>query len=81
MTPSPSVLSVIVVIGPTTQRSPTVVAPRSSVDGSSTVSGPMRTSTSICVVAGSTIVTPARMCASWMRRWASARTRASSTRR
>ena len=44
------------------------------------VSSPIATVASIRVLAGSTIVTPARWCASWMRRWASRVTRARSTR-
>jgi hypothetical protein len=49
------------------QRSPIVVAPRRNDDGSTTVSAPIATPASISVLAGSTIVTPARMWRSWMR--------------
>jgi hypothetical protein len=56
------------------------VAPRSTQDGSTTVSAPISTVASIAAVAGSTSVTPARMWASLMRCWAMARTRARSTR-
>ncbi len=76
MTSSPSAASMTVVSGPTVQRSPIDVAPRRNVDGSMIVSAPIRTPTSIGVVSGSTIVTPARMCASRMRCWAIRRTRA-----
>ncbi len=48
-----------------------VVAPSSWVPGSTVVSWPMLTSTSIHVVAGSTMVTPARMCCSQTRRLSS----------
>ena len=50
-----------VVSGPTAQRSPIVVAPRRNDDGSITVSAPIATVTSTSVLAGSTIVTPARI--------------------
>ena len=43
------------------------VAPRRNVLGSITVSRPISTSASISVLAGSTIVTPARPCSRWMR--------------
>ena len=48
--------------------------------GSTIVSWPIVTSASMIVLSGSTIVTPLRPCASWMRCWASLRTFASSTR-
>jgi hypothetical protein len=69
-----------VVAGPTADRPPMRVRPRRNVDGSTTVSGPIVTSASMSVLAGSTIVTPARWCAWWIRRWAIAVTTASSTR-
>ena len=55
MAPSPTVTSVSVVSGPISQRPPMRVAPSSWVPGWTTVSRPMVTSTSIHVVAGSTI--------------------------
>ena len=61
--PSPTSVSVRVTSGPTTASAPMLVAPSSWVPGSTVVSWPMLTSTSIQVVAGSTMVTPARMCA------------------
>ena len=77
---SPAVVSISVVSGPTSQRAPIRVAPRRNVPGSTTVSPPISTPTSISVLAGSTIVTPASACARWIRSWASRRTCASSTR-
>ena len=78
--PSPTVTSVSVVSGPISQRPPMRVAPSSWVPGWMTVSRPMVTSTSIQVVAGSTIVTPARWWAATMRRFSSAASSASWTR-
>ena len=77
---SPATVSISVVSGPTSQRAPIRVAPRRNVPGSTTVSRPISTPTSISVLAGSTIVTPASACARWIRSWASRRTCASSTR-
>ena len=56
---SPISLSVIVTSGPMIAPDPIVVAPSTWVPGRITVSAPMLTSTSIHVLAGSTIVTPA----------------------
>ena len=50
------------------------------VNGSTTVSSPISTSTSITVAAGSTIVTPASMWRRWIACWATARTSASAAR-
>ena len=60
----------IVVSGPIAQPAPMRVAPRRNVEGSIVVSWPIVTPASISVLAGSTIVTPARWWASWMRRCA-----------
>ena len=59
---------------------PIFVLPRIVVNGSITVSLPISTSTSITVAGGSTMLTPARMCRSWIARCASLRTCASATR-
>ena len=56
---SPATVSISVVSGPTSQRAPIRVAPRRNVPGSTIVSRPISTPTSISVLAGSTIVTPA----------------------
>ncbi len=70
----------IVVSGPIAQPAPMLVAPRRNVEGSIVVSRPIVTVASISVLAGSTIVTPARWWASWIRRCARRVTRARSTR-
>ena len=70
MTPSPTWVSISVVNAPTTLFSPIAVVPLSWVNGSIVVSRPMTTPASMRVEAGSTIVTPSRMCASRIRRWA-----------
>ena len=63
----------IVVSGPIAAvRADRRVALAGSVPGSITVSRPIVTSTSMCVVAGSTIVTPCALWRSWMRCCASA---------
>jgi len=59
VTVNPQDQSISVVSGPASQRAPIRVAPRRNVPGSITVSPPISTSTSISVLAGSTIVTPA----------------------
>ena len=76
----PTSVSVSVTSGPMSASAPTEVAPSSWVPGSTVVSWPMVTSTSIHVVSGSTIVTPARMCPSQMRRFSSRPRAASWTR-
>ncbi len=78
--PFPTSVSVSVTSGPITASAPMLVAPSSWVPGSTVVSWPMLTSTSTQVVAGSTMVTPARMCASQTRRLSSRPTAASCTR-
>ncbi len=70
MAPSRIVVSRAVVWGPSSQRSPTLVAPSSTVPGPMTVSRPMVTPASTLVVPGWRKVTPARACSSAMRRWA-----------
>ena len=69
-----------VVSGPTDAPAPTVVSPRRCVLGSITLSPPSATVTSIQVVAGSTMVTPARIHSVLTRSRRIARSPASSTR-
>ena len=59
---------------------PIRVVPLIVVNGSITVSWPISTSTSMTVLSGSTIETPASMWRSWIAAWASLRTRARATR-
>ena len=61
LTPSPISASISVLWGPTVASRPIRVDPRSWVHGSITVSSPIVTATSMLVVAGATIVTPASM--------------------
>ncbi len=67
----------ISVRGPITASWATTVAPARMVPGSMRASCPISTSASIVVVAGSTIVTPLRMCPSAIR-WRSSRSAAAS---
>ena len=76
----PTATSVSVVSGPTSAPSPTVVAPRSWVFGSTTTSRSSVTVTSIHTVVGSTMLTPARIQSSLIRSRSSARSWASWTR-
>ena len=61
MTRSPSLVSVRVVSGPTTEPAPTSLPPRRLVPGSIRASAAISTSASTQVEAGSTTVTPASM--------------------
>ena len=72
---SPTLESIRVVIGPTAAPDPMLVAPRSVVPGAIVASGAISTSASIQVALGSSIVTPARMCAVRIRRLASSAAR------
>ena len=74
---APTSTSVSVVSGPIVAPCATTVAPSSWVPGSTVTSGARSVSTSIQVVAGSTIVTPARIQRSSTRRLSSAPSRAS----
>jgi hypothetical protein len=62
--PAPTVVSVSDVCGPITASASIEVVPCRSTDGSSVASAAIVTVASTHVVAGSTTVTPARMCAS-----------------
>ena len=73
-------MSISVLIAPIVVSLPIAVLPCSWANGSIVVSRPIVTVASMRVDAGSTIVTPARMCASWMRRWATRCAYARSTR-
>ena len=64
---SPTAESTTTACGPTSARAAIRDAPRITVNGWITASGSMTTSASIHVLAGSTIVTPASMCASLTR--------------
>ena len=80
VTPSPTWVSISVLIAPMTVSLPIVVPPLSWANGSITVSRPMLTVASIRVEPGSTMVTPLRMSSSRMRRWATCWAYARSTR-
>ena len=64
-------VSIRVLWGPIVEPAPTTVAPCRAVPGSMRASGAIETSASITVLAGSTIVAPASIRTSEMRRWAS----------
>ena len=80
MLPSPMLESCMVVCGPTVLPEPIRVSPWRLVNGAITESWPISTPASMIVASGRTIVTPARMWRSWIRRWAIWVTLASATR-